>query len=268
MKLTMLGTGNALSLNYYNTCFVIDDGGKYFMVDAGGGNEVLRRLREAKIRWQDIHHIFVTHRHIDHILGVIWMIRLYTQNMASGKYNDNVYIYGHSEVIEILNSMAAMLLQKKQTDYIGKKLHLVTVENGETVNINGRNVTFFDILSTKTRQFGFTMSGQNDGKLTCCGDEPFNPECGEYAQNSTWLLTEAFCLFDQADTFKPYEKHHSTVKDAAELAQKLNVKNLVLYHTEDKTFDERKEKYTAEAEKYFSGKIYIPDDLETIELDF
>ena len=38
MKLTMLGTGNALVTEYYNTCFVISDKNQHFMVDGGGGN--------------------------------------------------------------------------------------------------------------------------------------------------------------------------------------------------------------------------------------
>ena len=37
MKLTMLGTGNAVVTNCYNTCFVLSDDGKYFLVDGGGG---------------------------------------------------------------------------------------------------------------------------------------------------------------------------------------------------------------------------------------
>ena len=36
----------------------------------------------------------------------------------------------------------------------------------------------------------------------------------KYVKGSDWLLHEAFCLFGEADTFKPYEKHHSTVKEA------------------------------------------------------
>lgn len=103
-------------------------------------------------------------------------------------------------------------------------------------------------------------------KLTCCGDEPFSEFEREYAENSKWLLHEAFCLHSQADIFAPYEKHHSTVKDACELASWLNVKNLILYHTEDKNILRRKELYIAEGQQYFKGNIYIPDDLETVDL--
>ena len=44
MKLTMLGTGNAVVTACYNTCFTLDEDGGYFLVDGGGGNTVLRRL--------------------------------------------------------------------------------------------------------------------------------------------------------------------------------------------------------------------------------
>ena len=70
----------------------------------------------------------------------------------------------------------------------------------------------------------------------------------------------------EADIFSPYEKHHSTVKDACELAEKLEVQNLLLYHTEDKNIAHRKELYIAEGKKYYSGNLYVPDDLEHIEL--
>ena len=76
MKITMLGTGNALVTECYNTCFVLEDEGKYFMIDGGGGNEVLKQLKRAGLNWMDMRDIFVTHKHIDHILGIVWMMRL------------------------------------------------------------------------------------------------------------------------------------------------------------------------------------------------
>lgn len=40
---------------------------------------------------------------------------------------------------------------------IGEQIFLIPVEDGETVSILDYDVTFFDILSTKAKQFGFTM---------------------------------------------------------------------------------------------------------------
>ena len=65
---------------------------------------------------------------------------------------------------------------------------------------------------------------------------------------------------------KPYEKKHSTVKVASNIAEKLNVKNLILYHANDNNLKNRKKLYTEEAKKYFKGDIYVPDDLDIIVL--
>ena len=116
------------------------------------------------------------------------------------------------------------------------------------------------------KQFGFCMQLDEDEKLTCCGDEPYNELEQKYAENSTWLLHEAFCLYGQADEFKPYEKHHSTVKDACEMAVDLNVENLILYHTEDKNIEHRQELYLEEGKAYYDGNLFVPDDLDVIEL--
>lgn len=266
MKLTMLGTGNAMVTECYNTCFILSQENQYFLVDGGGGNGLLKQLKKAGINWKDIRQIFLTHRHIDHLPGIIWMVRLITQAMSRGNYEGEACIYAHRELTEIIRNISEMLLQKKQTDFIGKRLHLIPVEDGEEKEILGHKTVFFDIQSTKTKQFGFTMYLDQEEKLTCCGDEPFK-ECEEsYARNSKWLLHEAFCLYSQADQFKPYEKHHSTVKDACELARRLGVSNLILYHTEDKNIEKRKELYTAEGVRYFSGNLYVPEDLESFEL--
>lgn len=267
MKITMLGTGNATVTECYNTCFVIEDNNEYMLVDGGGGNGILQQLKKASLRWQDMRTIFVTHKHIDHLLGIIWMVRMICQNMSRGKYDGEAVIYAHDEVISLIRDMAGSLLNAKETKYIDNRLHLISVKDGESRQILGKNVTFFDIQSTKAKQFGFSMELGDGDKLTCCGDEPYN-ECEyKYAVNSKWLLHEAFCLYSQADIFSPYEKHHSTVKDACELAEKLNVKNLILYHTEDKNIENRKKLYMEEGKQYYNGSLYVPEDLEVIELE-
>lgn len=266
MKLTMLGTGNALVTECYNTCFVIEDNNQYFMVDGGGGNTILHQLKRAGFDWMDMREIFVTHKHIDHLTGIIWMVRMICQFMRHGEYKGEANLYGHEEVIALIRDMAGKLLSSKDTRFIDDRFHFITVADGETRTINGKEITFFDIGSTKAKQFGFSMEIAPQRKLTCCGDEPYNP-CEEiYVKDCEWLLHEAFCLASQADIFDPYEKHHSTVKDACETAEKLGVRNLILYHTEDKNIRDRKKLYEKEGKPYFSGNLYIPDDLETLEI--
>lgn len=87
MKLTILGTGNAKVTECYNTCFVLTEGESHFLVDGGGGNGILRQLKSAGIDWTDIKTIFVTHKHIDHVMGIVWMIRMIGQGMKEGRLN-------------------------------------------------------------------------------------------------------------------------------------------------------------------------------------
>ena len=157
MKLTMLGTGNALVTECYNTCFVLSDEYGHFLVDGGGGNTVLSQLKKAGVDLMDVHEIFVTHKHVDHIMGIVWVIRIICQNMKKGTYQGEANIYAHDEVIGLLKDMAFKLLNKKETQYIGDRLHLIEVKDGEEKTILNKKVTFFDIGSTKAKQFGFQM---------------------------------------------------------------------------------------------------------------
>lgn len=266
MKLTILGTGNATVTECYNTCFAMEENGACLLVDGGGGNTILQQLKKAGIDWKNVRDIFVTHKHIDHLLGIIWMVRLISQSMHRGQYDGEARIYAHRELLEQLEQISHMLLQEKTLKVIGKRLHFIPVEDGQTLEIMGHEVTFFDIQSTKAKQFGFSIQLEDGKKLTCCGDEPYNPCEERYAVDSTWLMHEAFCLYSQADKFKPYEKNHSTVKDACELAEQLGVANLILYHTEDKNIAQRQKLYLEEGAPYFSGKLYVPEDLDTFEL--
>ena len=267
MRLTLLGTGNANVTECYNTCFILEDNEtkENFLVDAGGGNEILKRLKLAGIDIGSIHTIFCTHKHLDHFTGVLWLMRMILQEMYKGKYEGDAVIYAHDEVTELLRLFSERLFLAKHRQFIGKRLYLESVEDGEDREIMGRRVTFFDIGSKKDKQFGFTME-LKDGRLTCCGDEPYH-ECEQaYVRGSSWLMHEAFCLYSERDKYKPYEKHHSTAKDACELAEKMGVKNLILYHTEDDNITDRKRLYLSEGKPCFSGRLYVPDDMESLEL--
>lgn len=263
-ELVMLGTGNAMVTKYYNTCFAINENGKIFLVDAGGGNTILNHMEKAGLSFTELHHMFVTHGHTDHVLGVIWVIRKIAALMGKNKYEGDFWIYGHDEVLHIIKTIAELTLKKKDAEQLGKRIFFRTVSDGENLEILDMRVTFFDILSTKKKQFGFSAVFSDGYKLSCLGDEPYNEHCRDTVFDSDLLMSEAFCLYADRDLFNPYEKNHSTVKEACSVAGELQAGAVLLYHTEDKTFPQRKEKYMSEAEKFFKDIIYIPDDLEKI----
>lgn len=74
------------------------------------------------------------------------------------------------------------------------------------------------------------------------------------------------CLEKDKEKVKPHEKNHSTVKDVAIKMNKLNIKSLLLWHCIDNYIENRKEVFTKEAKEYFQRNVYVPDDLDEIEL--
>lgn len=265
-KLTILGTGSAMVTKCYNSCFTLSNDKEYFLVDTGGGNTILTNLEKSDININKIHHVFISHSHNDHITGIIWIIRAVAQQIINGNYEQNLYIYCHKDVETIIRTISNLLLQKKFINYIDDRILFKSIVNNTSFNIIDWNVNFFDIKSNKLLQYGFSTKLRNDKTLTFLGDEPYNDNLFNYTNNADYLIHEAFCLYSQRDIFHPYEKFHSTVKDACENAQKLNVKNIILIHSEDKNLENKKNLYKEEGSQFFNGNIIVPNDLEVIYL--
>lgn len=268
-QITMLGTGNATVSQIYNTCFVLQTPSTLMLVDAGGGNGILAQLKKIHVQISDIHHLFVTHAHTDHVLGVIWVIRMVAQCKG---YEGLLHVYGNDKVMKVIKTIIDMILAKKQLAKVAERVVFHQLEDGDCFEVGDMKLECFDIQSTKEKQFGFRAelpsSDESDKPLVlaCLGDEPYNEQNRRYIVGADWMMCEAFCLYADRDMFKPYEKCHSTALDAGKLAEELSVKNLILYHTEEKTLANRKENYTREAAENFKGRIFVPDDLEVIEL--
>ena len=172
MKLTMLGTGNALVTECYNTCFVVQNGKQHLLVDGGGGNTLLAQLKHAGFNWMDMREIFVTHKHVDHLMGIVWMIRMICQYMRQGQYQGEAWIYGHDEVIAILKEMADRLLSGKETCFIGNRLHMEVVGDGEERTLIGKKVTFLILAPPKRSSTDSAWIWEMEKSLPAVGTSP------------------------------------------------------------------------------------------------
>ena len=266
-KLIVLGTGNGGALKCYNTCFALQKDEEYFLVDGGGGNGILANLKKANIDILKVHNIFISHNHTDHILGIIWIIRIIGLRIARNKdYEGNLNIYASDETIDAILTIAKLLSPKIVREILDYRIIFNIIEDREEKEILGCKTTFIDILTRKDKQFGFKIEISNNKYLTFLGDEPFDKRLENIVKDSEWLLHESFCLDGDKTNYKPHEKGHCTVKEASIIASSLNPKNLILWHTEDNDLGNRKELYTKEAKEYYNGNIYVPNDLEVIDL--
>lgn len=267
-QLVVLGTGQAVCLRRHNTCFAIRTDGDYFLVDGGGGSDILRCFQTAGIDWRRMHTAFLSHEHTDHLLGMVWVVRYVAELINWGRYDGDFTIYTHDVAAEKLLAICQMLLKSAQSVLIGPRIHIELVKDAQTVTVLGDQYTFFDIHSVKAKQFGFRMESPAGLKLVFLGDEPFSEACAAYVEPCDWLLSEAYCLYRERELYNPYELYHSTVKEAAQCAERFHARNLVLWHTEDETtYGFRREAYTEEARQFFSGTVHVPEDFDLLDLE-
>lgn len=259
----MLGTGHAIVTHCYNTCFVLEENHEYFLVDTGGGGQILTQLEQANIDLCSIKAVFISHAHTDHIMGVFWLIRMIGMYTMMGRIKEPICLYSHPECIQKIINISKELFTK-ELSCLGKTLLLCPISDLEERKILNHKIQFFDTQAKKITQFGFNYEYDDEHILTFCGDEPLSRET--MCTNTTYLMHEAFCLYSQKETFKPERAGHSTALQACQLAEKLHIPNIILYHTEDTDISNRKMKYTLEGRSVYSGNIFVPDDLEVIEL--
>lgn len=262
----MLGTGAAMVRQCYNTCFTLSYGDEHFLVDGGGGNGLLVQLEKAGIAIHQIHNVFISHNHSDHILGLVWLVRAIAQEINKGRYEGTLTIYGHTKSLDAIRTISQLVMQAKLTVHFGQRIALHPIADNYQTDICDRHFHFFDIRSTKELQHGFVCSLHNGKRLAFAGDEPIQPHNKPLLQGAEIIMQEAYCLYSQVDEFNPYPKCHGTVKDSAQNAQELGAQMTILFHTEGKTLATRKQRYTAEGMQFFGGELLVPDDLEVIEL--
>ena len=87
-KIIMLGVGNGGTLDLYNTCFQHDNDN--FLVDTGGSIEIIKKLNQANIDYKKIKHIFISHSHTDHILGIFWLFKKLSGLAMHGEINEKI----------------------------------------------------------------------------------------------------------------------------------------------------------------------------------
>ena len=74
IKVTLLGTGSPMPvMTRFGPSTLVEAGEQKFLFDAGRG--ALQRLRQIKVPWRDVHGVFLTHLHSDHVVGFsdLWL---------------------------------------------------------------------------------------------------------------------------------------------------------------------------------------------------
>ena len=266
-KIIVLGTGSGITINCYSLSALLENNkGDYLLIDTGSGNQILNQLNIKNIDINKIHDIFISHKHIDHLWGIIPLLRYIMQQYRKGNYEGALNIYCEKNIKKIVDMFIKETFHKVHEDLYKQIVKYHFCENGKKFNMIGYEIEAIDTESIECTQYGFKTTLNSGKTLAFLGDVPCSKNVYSRIENLDWVLHEAMCLEEDKDKVKPHKINHSTVKDVAVVMNKLNIKNLLLWHCRDNNIEIRKELFTKEAKEYFSGNVFVPNDLDEIEL--
>lgn len=99
-NVTILGCGSATpSLKHLPSCQVVEHNGSYFMVDCGEGAQL--SLRRAGIKFGRLRHIFISHLHGDHILGLPGLL----SSLSLHDFSGEMHVYMMPQGIEVMKQI-------------------------------------------------------------------------------------------------------------------------------------------------------------------
>ncbi|MBW4362179.1 ribonuclease Z [Flavobacterium taihuense] len=268
MKLTILGCYAATPRTLTNpTSQVLEIKNRLFLIDCGEGTQV--QLRRNKLKFSKINHVFISHLHGDHFFGLIGLISTFAllgrttdlhiygpkgikeiidlQLKLSNSWT-NYQLFFHeleskeSEIIYEDEKVIVQTIPLKHRVYTNgflfqekiseRRLDLNAVHDFEIdtcyyQNIkNGKDITLEDGRIIPNHKLTFDPIPALS--YAFCSDTKYNEDIIPLIENVSVLYHES--TFLQSEEALALKTMHSTAKEAAKIALKANVKQLILGH--------------------------------------
>jgi ribonuclease Z len=268
MKLTILGCYAATPRTFTNpTSQVLEIRNRMFLIDCAEGTQV--QLRRNKIKFSKINHIFISHLHGDHCYGLIGLVSSFMLLNRTNdlhiygpkgikeiitlqlRLSNSWTTYGlffhelestESEVVYEDEKVIVKTIPLKHRIYTNgfhfqeksgekkinaeaMKKYQVEVWNFQNVK-NGKDVTLDD--GTVIPNAELTFEPVAPKSYAYCSDTVYDESILPYIKDADILYHES--TFLESESALAEKTMHSTAKQAAAIAAKANVKQLILGH--------------------------------------
>ena len=298
LRITFLGTGGTLpTINRNPSAIFVNREGDMMLFDCGEGTQ--QQMMRAKTGMK-ISSIFITHFHADHFLGIPGLI----QTMSFNGRTEHLDIYGPVRTEQMVNfmkelgyykpgfvinaheledgdivdkgeysikavatdhgipSLGYVLEEKSRAGRFNRERaielgvpvgHMFSkLQNGETVTVNGRAIKPSQVM-------GETRPGR---KIVYSGDTRPCKSIERESKGADLLIHDG--TFDNELRDWALETKHSTASEAAQLAEKANVRQLILTHFSSR-YSENAEPLLHDAKDIFEN-VRLAEELMEIEI--
>ena len=301
-ELTILGSGSAVPVIKRNpTAHVLNVRERFFLIDCGEGTQM--QMQRFGVKGGKINHIFISHLHGDHCLGLMGLLstmhllgrqkelHIYSppglkqmidlQLKTSGSTLSYKIFFNEMETgqpgiafdadfVEVSTfplkhriacngylfrekALPRNMIKEKIVEYQLSIEQIQKAKSGEDIFMeDGKKISNEEITRPppKPRSYAF------------CSDTIYDEQLVEYINGVDLLYHETTFLEDRAEQARL--RFHSTAKEAATIARKANVKQLVIGHFSSR-YDELSG-FLEEAQTIFENTILAEDGLK-IKID-
>lgn len=287
LTLTILGSNSAIPAYGRNpTAQLLQSTDASYLIDCGEATQI--QMVKYKLKWRNLHHIFISHLHGDHYFGLIGLIN----SMALASRTAPLHVYGPPMLAGILD-----IQLKASESTLPFTLHFHALEHeGEILNDDKMSVQCFKTIH-RIECWGFlfkqkkkprkilperveayqvpkeyfnqlqlgkdylhpkgtiipneelTVAATPPKSYAYCADTAYTTSFVEKIKDVNLLYHEATYL--EAAIDKAKERYHSTARQAADIALKVNAGKLIIGHYSSRY--EVLDEFLNEAKEVFSN---------------
>lgn len=274
IKVTLLGTGSPPPvMNKFGPSILVEAGGQTFLFDAGRG--ALQRLNQAKIRWQDVLGVFLTHLHSDHVVGFpdLWL----TGWLVGPGRNIPLEVWGPRGTKNMMSHLEQayeydirIRLYDDRASPDGVVILATDISEGVVYEKAGVKITAFEVDHTPIKPaFGYRIDFARRS-VVLSGDTRVSDNLIRHAQGVDVLVHEVVSPETIQRAGTPLERtnsvvaHHSAPEQAGEVFSRTKPKLAVYSHMVPPTATEND--LIPQTRKTYAGPLEVGEDLMTIEV--